>query len=735
MAYYSAPGDGPPPVCDALPPVTIPTAQQSHDSARYLMTMQPSLFMTSTDQMGPTVATDTLESGVEMPQAQLSDAPSSDISRVSVPAPSMLYLSSTPESYQAHGASDIGSSDIYQQVYIGDSDSFIMPSQQQEPTSMQMSSESDGSQPLLNPSLSLYDRIATAAHEASASAMGQSPRQLQYQGIMGPDSDAEVPRLTGIYSSTGFDIMSLLAKVATRPSPQINIGPVDMSCSFVVCDARKVDLPIVYCSATFEILTGYTQNEIVGRNCRFLQSPRGQVVEGEFRRFTDNNTVARIKRGLLDGEETQAPLLNYKKTGHSFVNLLTIIPITWEGPDIAFFVGFQIDLGEQPQAILKSSKNGSYAVNYRRTQAPRSMGPPQNSLVDNNLDGVEAASLIITQQQPNLPWKSGALEILGALGLGDAEVTDKLFSEALLMNSEDVIYVITLRGVFSYCSPSAKTLLEYNPQELVGTPLAELCHPSDVVNMMRDLKEAANNADSNINTMFRIRKKYSGYIWLESYGRLFREAGKSRRCIVLIGRERPVYYLKSSTILGVSETSGIENNELWMKLSPTGIILFVSSGVQRLLGYKMDDLFGTTLQSYAHDPTEKSRIMQALNAVADGPSEYESVRHAFRAVRGEFHLAFSTIYACRQPDQSSPKSSNRPHFLIARIRVDGGSQGTRQRRASTTGINLMKSRTSDNLFEELEPTRSTSWQYELHQMEMENKRLREEYIRLLKGKR
>ncbi|KAK9364797.1 hypothetical protein V1509DRAFT_600737 [Lipomyces kononenkoae] len=723
MAYYSAPDDGSQPVYDAS--ALVQMSQPSHDSAQYVVPLEPSLFIPSAVQLGPTAATD----NIAVSQSQPSDSMSSDISEVSVPAPSMLYLSSAPETYQAQGTSDIRacSSDTYSQVYIGDADSFIMPSQKQEPaTSMQLSSGSAGSQPLLNPSLSLYDRIGAANQETAASALERSPRLLPYSGVIGPDSGTEVPRITGTYSSNGIDIVSVLSKVATRPSPLIDIGPIDMSCSFVVCDARKVDLPIVYCSETFEDLTGYTQSEIIGRNCRFLQGPAGQVREGEFRKFTDNNTVGRIKRELLDGHETQASLLNYKKTGQSFVNLLTIVPITWDSADIALLVGFQIDLGEQPQEILKASNYGLYAVNYRRTQAPRLIGLSHTTSADSDPDGNEPANLLSS---------SGVAEVLGALGLGNTEVADKLFSEALLANSEDVICLITLRGVFSYCSPSAKSVLEYDPQELIGTALTDLCHPGDVANMMRELREASNNLDSSINTIFRIRKKHSGYIWLESHGRQFKEAGKLRRCIVIIGRERPVYYLKASTILGVSETSGIENNELWMKLSPTGIILFVSSGVHLLLGYKMDDLFGTSLQSYAHDSTEKSRITQALSAVTDGSSEYELVRHAFRATRGQFHLTFSTIYGCRQPGPSSSTANGRPHFLIARVRVDGGSQGTRKRRASSAGINLMKTGMSDNLFEELEPTRSTSWQYELRQMEMENKRLREEYSRLIRETR
>jgi PAS domain S-box-containing protein len=52
---------------------------------------------------------------------------------------------------------------------------------------------------------------------------------------------------------------------------QIELGPIDMTCSFLVSDLRLPDNPIVYVSPSFEQLTGYSTDEILGRNCRFLQ--------------------------------------------------------------------------------------------------------------------------------------------------------------------------------------------------------------------------------------------------------------------------------------------------------------------------------------------------------------------------------------------------------------------------------------------------------------------------------
>lgn len=103
--------------------------------------------------------------------------------------------------------------------------------------------------------------------------------------------------------------------ILLRPNPQINLGPIDMSCSFLVTDARQYDCPIVYCSPNFETLTGYRNSEILGRNCRFLQAPDGQVTGGSRRQYTDNLAVYHLKSYLLQCKEHQASIINYRKGG------------------------------------------------------------------------------------------------------------------------------------------------------------------------------------------------------------------------------------------------------------------------------------------------------------------------------------------------------------------------------------------------------------------------------------
>jgi PAS domain S-box-containing protein len=103
--------------------------------------------------------------------------------------------------------------------------------------------------------------------------------------------------------------------------------------SFVIADPSLPDCPIVFASDGFLDFTGYTREEILGRNCRFLQGPR-----------TDARAVREIRRAVDEGDECTVRLLNYTKQGKPFWNMFTLAPVRDETGKIRFFAGIQVDV-------------------------------------------------------------------------------------------------------------------------------------------------------------------------------------------------------------------------------------------------------------------------------------------------------------------------------------------------------------------------------------------------------
>lgn len=100
-----------------------------------------------------------------------------------------------------------------------------------------------------------------------------------------------------------------------------------------ISDPHQPDNPVVYANESFLQLTGYTLNEVLYRNCRFLQ--------GE---DTDPNAVAEVRQALLRGEKLTIDLVNYRKDGKRFWNQMTISPIRSIAGDITHFIAIQRDV-------------------------------------------------------------------------------------------------------------------------------------------------------------------------------------------------------------------------------------------------------------------------------------------------------------------------------------------------------------------------------------------------------
>jgi formate hydrogenlyase transcriptional activator len=107
----------------------------------------------------------------------------------------------------------------------------------------------------------------------------------------------------------------------------------------LITDARQPDNPIVYSNEGFERLTGYLAEEVRGRNCRFLQ--------GE---DTDPSAVAAIREALAAGVPCSVEILNYRKDGAEFWNLLSISPIRDASGGVTHFIGVQQDVTARKRA-------------------------------------------------------------------------------------------------------------------------------------------------------------------------------------------------------------------------------------------------------------------------------------------------------------------------------------------------------------------------------------------------
>jgi len=106
--------------------------------------------------------------------------------------------------------------------------------------------------------------------------------------------------------------------------------------TFTISDPRRPDDPLLWVTPSFGRLTGYPAEEVLGRNCRFLQGPA-----------TDPEAVAEIRAALRAQQPVTTTLLNYRKDGTAFWNQLSLSPVFDGHRQLVSFVGVQTDVTER----------------------------------------------------------------------------------------------------------------------------------------------------------------------------------------------------------------------------------------------------------------------------------------------------------------------------------------------------------------------------------------------------
>ncbi len=157
----------------------------------------------------------------------------------------------------------------------------------------------------------------------------------------------------------------------------------DFQSSFSVADLNEPDQSLVYVNKQFIQETGYSFEEALQNNCRFLQGAE-----------TDQEVTKQIKHRITNSEFCYADIINYKKDGTKFLNRLLLIPIHVNKVDVRYYIGIQLDLshklsnsctqaiydlGSKEKAIMSDLES---IINYYRSLEYLDLSPNSQKLAD-----------------------------------------------------------------------------------------------------------------------------------------------------------------------------------------------------------------------------------------------------------------------------------------------------------------------------------------------------------------
>ncbi|MBA3946331.1 MAG: PAS domain S-box protein [Herpetosiphonaceae bacterium] len=126
----------------------------------------------------------------------------------------------------------------------------------------------------------------------------------------------------------------------------------------ILTDATAPDNPIIIVNPAFLQITGYSERDILGRNCRFLQGPA-----------TDPATVALLRSAISQEQPVTVEILNYHKDGTTFWNALSIAPMHDVWGRLTNFVGIQQDITARKQATqLSQAKEVAEQANQAKSE-------------------------------------------------------------------------------------------------------------------------------------------------------------------------------------------------------------------------------------------------------------------------------------------------------------------------------------------------------------------------------
>jgi hypothetical protein len=143
-------------------------------------------------------------------------------------------------------------------------------------------------------------------------------------------TESMVKEITGSQTPMMRDLLGGLAEVFCLTDPSVKDNPIVYASEGKVAIPNAVHLLI---SLEFYRTTQYGRDHVIGRNCRFLQGPRTNV-----------QAVARLNQAINNGQEICETILNYRRDGTPFFNLVMIAPLLDNKGQVRYHIGAQVDI-------------------------------------------------------------------------------------------------------------------------------------------------------------------------------------------------------------------------------------------------------------------------------------------------------------------------------------------------------------------------------------------------------
>lgn len=362
------------------------------------------------------------------------------------------------------------------------------------------------------------------------------------------------------------------------------------------------DNPLIYVNEGFETLTGYTADEVLGRNCRFLQGPG-----------TDPGACEEIRTAIRDERPCVVELLNHRKDGSAFWNRLSITPVRDTDGVVTHFIGVQSDITNRKDAeeALSRAKQELQAANEDMQQALESAADVQQALLPHGFKGGRSVRIAWRLE----PCATLAGDTLNAFWLDDTHFGCYLL-DVMGHGVQAALLSVTLNHLLS---PRSRGAFLLGPD--TGREAARILSPASV--------------GRRLNQRFPLDLESSQFFTI-LYGILDTETGVFE---YLSAGHPPMIHLRGSgapTLLeaggfpvGVVDEPGYQNRRL--QLAPGDRLFLYSDGVTEVLNADREP-FGVDALEHVINATRSAALEGSLDMVLDrvrswsaGPSPQDDV--------------------------------------------------------------------------------------------------------------